>query len=149
MPKSKYDPDTFPELAEKWAREGLTDLQIADNLGVKKDAFYRYIKKHPEFAEALKRGKAPVNFHVENALLKRAVGYDVVETKQVIISGQVHTLETVKHIPPDTTACIFWLKNRRKDRWRDKQEVEHSGEIQTTSINILSTADEDDEGKDS
>ena len=121
--RSKYDPETFPGLAEGWAREGLTDEQIARKLGVALSTFYAYQKQHPEFVESLKRGKAPVDFQVESALLKRALGYDVEEISQ---QGK----RRVKHIPPDVTACIFWLKNRKPAEWRDKREIEqHSGTL--------------------
>ncbi len=72
MAKSKYDQNTFPLLVEGWGREGLTDLQMCKKLGISVDCFYRYCKKYKEFYEALKRGKAPVDVAVENALLNNA-----------------------------------------------------------------------------
>jgi len=105
MAKEKYDPETFPLLAEGYARDGLTDLQIAEKLGISKNTFYIYVKKYSDFRDALKRGKAPVDQMVENALFKKALSGDI-------------------------TAMIFWLKNRRPDKWRDKKDVEHSGSLQ-------------------
>jgi len=79
-------------------------------------------------SEALKRGKAPVDQQVENALFKNAMGYDYEETITEIEDlgngkQKKHIRKVMKHRPPDTTAQIFWLKNRRPDRWRDKQDV--------------------------
>ncbi len=82
MAKEKYR-DDFPLLAEGYAREGMIDVEIAAKLGINKDTLYKYQKKYPEFLESIKKGKAPVDFMVENALLKRALGYEYVETTTV------------------------------------------------------------------
>ncbi len=82
-------------LIEGWAREGLTDIQIAENLGISKDTFYEYKKRYPDFSDSLKKGKEIIDYEVENALLKNA------------LDGNI-------------TAQIFWLKNRRPDKWKDK-----------------------------
>ncbi|QAT40847.1 HNH endonuclease [Clostridium sp. JN-9] len=228
-------------LVEGWARDGLTDEQIAKNLGIGKTAFYKYKKEHTEFANTLKKGKEVVDFEVENALLKRALGYTYEEiTKERTIDGgqrsrhvegkvelteqdwlfalayfknqccycgessnltkdhiipvkaggaytrnniipcckscnssknsndmlewyekqpffsqdrldkiyeyvgfinrlmSVETRESTslittkiikKEVPPDVTAQIFWLKNRKPGQWRDKQDIEHSGNM--------------------
>lgn len=123
---------------EGWARDGLTDEQIYTNMGISYQTFYDWQKRFPEFREALKRGKAPVDQEVENALLKRARGYQYEETVteiEEVPTGKTDSngrpiMKQVKHIRkvmktalPDTTAQIFWLKNRRPDRWRDKQDV--------------------------
>ena len=110
-----------------WARDGLTDEQIAVNIGIGTSTFYRWRDEHREFREALKKGKAPVDLEVENALLKRALGYEYEETVTEIYKGadgieRSHIRKMKKHMPPDTTAQIFWLKNRRPGRWRDKIE---------------------------
>jgi hypothetical protein len=131
--KSKYDEHTFPLLAEGWARDGLTDEQIAHNLGISKDTFYRYQKKYPDFSDAIKRGKGPVDFEVENALLKRALGHNYEEVHQEIKkykngSKATVTKKTVHYLPPDVAACIFWLKNRRSKQWRERIEDYGSGE---------------------
>ncbi len=119
--KEKYDPEQMPLLVEKWARLGLNDKQISENLNISLDTFYRYKKKYSEFSEALKRGKAPIDFQVENSLLKRALGYDVevTHTEKRMMDGKemIVIKRVVKHIPADVTAIIFWLKNRDKKRW--------------------------------
>lgn len=84
-------------LLEGWARDGLTDEQIAKNMGVNPATLYRYKQNHSEICNALKKGKEIVDFEVENALLNKA-------------------------LEGDTTAQIFWLKNRRPNKWRDKPE---------------------------
>lgn len=77
-------------------------------------------KRFPEISEALKKGKEIVDIQVENALLKRALGYSYTEVMtEESTDGSKHR-ETVKFVPPDTTAQIFWLKNRRPEFWRDK-----------------------------
>ena len=93
-------------------------------MGISAGRLYEWKKSYHEIDEALKRGKAPVDIEVENALLKRARGYEVEETITEIYNAdgveRKHIRKVKKHIPPDVTAQIFWLKNRRPDRWRDK-----------------------------
>ncbi|MFL0197620.1 transposase [Clostridium sp. WILCCON 0269] len=148
MRKSKWD--TVKDkliLVEGWARDGLTDEQIAKNLGIHAATLYEYKKRYSEFSEALKRGKEVIDFEVENSLLKRALGYSYTEvtTERVIrkdkngkVLTDIHgfptydmviTKEVKKEFAPDTTALIFWLKNRKPDKWRDKQDIEHTGNI--------------------
>jgi len=132
MAKKKYT-DEFPALAEMYARERMIESDIAKKLGVSTSTFEQYKKQYPEFLEALKRGKAPIDFEVENALLKRAMGYTFTETKReienldngVILVKSV--TETIKEVVPDVTAQIFWLKNRNSQRWRDVKGVEMTG----------------------
>ena len=111
-----------------WAREGLTNEQIAHNIGCYQTTFSKWVMRFPQIKEALKKGKAPVDLEVENALLKRALGYDYEETiTEVEDLGEgktkKHVRKVTKHMAPDTTAQIFWLKNRRPGRWRDKVEA--------------------------
>ena len=70
MAKSKYDPETFPALAEGYAREGLIDKELAAKLGGGGGCFHERLKRHSEFSESIKRGKTPVDFAVEGALLR-------------------------------------------------------------------------------
>lgn len=102
MAKGKYEKWLKEEnllLLEGWARDGLTDEQIAKNIGITVSTFYEWKKKYSEISESLKKGKEVVDYEVENALLSSALG-------------------------GNTTAQIFWLKNRRPDKWRDKQKEE-------------------------
>lgn len=107
-------------LLEGWARDGLTDEQLAHNMGIAAGTLYDWKKKFPQISEALKKGKEIVDIQVENALLKRALGYSYTEVMTEESTEGTKHRETVKFIPPDTTAQIFWLKNRRPDKWRDK-----------------------------
>lgn len=104
---------------EGWARDGLTDEQIASNMGIRRETLIDWKKKYPNISNTLKRGKEVVDYEVENALLKRALGYTVKEEK-LTKDGEVIKLE--KEVPGDVTAQIFWLKNRKPDIWRDKPE---------------------------
>lgn len=133
---AKYEYWITPEgltLIEEWAKNGLTDEQIAKNMGITTSTLYEWKKKYSEVSESLKRGKAVIDTQVENALLKRALGYKYTEikTKRFTIEGTEaeEVTETIKEVVPDTTAQIFWLKNRKPLEWRDKKNIEHSGEI--------------------
>lgn len=111
-------------LLEGWARDGLTDEQIARNMGINPATLYRWKNDHSKICDALKKGKEVVDIQVENALLKRALGYDYQEERiEKSEKDGIKVIQTLKHIPPDTTAQIFWLKNRRPDKWRDKPEA--------------------------
>lgn len=135
MAKGKYEEWLRPEklvLLEGWARNGLTDEQIAHNIGIRTSTLYEWKKKYVEFAEALKKSKEVADLEVENALFKRATGYTVIETKVIESDKDGKKTETItKHIPPDTTAQIFWLKNRKPNEWRDKRIVEDKIELES------------------
>lgn len=105
-------------LVEGWARDGLTDEQIANNLGIGKTTFYRMCKEHVELLEHLKKGKEIVDYEVENALLKNA------------LNG-------------NTTAQIFWLKNRKPKQWKDKVNVESSDDELTKVEQLLNKIKEE------
>lgn len=124
------------EVIQGWARDGLTDEQIAHNMGISTTTLYDYKNKYPEFAKALKKGKEVIDREVENALLKRALGYTYQETTQELVknpeTGEVElrsTKKVTKHVKPDTTAQIFWLKNRKPDQWRDTKEIDVNANI--------------------
>lgn len=128
-------------LIEGWARNGLTDEQIAKNLGISKTTLYKYIKEQPELSERLKKGKEVIDLEVENALLKRALGYIFKEVKEEVNVDGIVIKKTIirKEVVADTTAQIFWLKNRKPKEWRDKNVIEHEGEIKTNPFEGLST----------
>lgn len=107
-----------------WARDGLIDKQIAHNMGVAWSTLKIWKNRFPELAEAISKSKEVVDREVENALYKRALGYWVTETETTTFSdGTTKTTEKRRHIVPDTTAQIFWLKNRKPDEWREKNDL--------------------------
>ena len=129
---------------EGWARDGLTDEQIAHNIGIHPSTLYDWKNKYPDISEALKRGKEVIDRQVENALLKRALGYEYEEVKQIIEKDdkgkdRKRIEKTVKQVIPDTTAQIFWLKNRKPAEWRDKQNLEVEGNLDISSMDKLIT----------
>ena len=125
-------------LVEGWARDGLTELQIAKNLGISKATMENYKRDHLDFLTALKKGKEVVDREVENALYKRAMGYEYTETTyertevmgideatgEVAMVPGTKVKTVIKQVAPDVTAQIFWLKNRKPAEWRDKKEVD-------------------------
>lgn len=132
MAKGKYQEWLTPEgllKIEGWARDGLVDKQIAANIGVSERTFTDWKSKYSAISSALKKGKEVVDRQVENALLKRALGYEYEEVKEKF-EGGVLTERTVtkKEVVADTTAQIFWLKNRKPDTWRDKPEGTQKGD---------------------
>lgn len=136
MAKGKYEEWLTEEgllKLEGWARDGLTDEQIAHNMGISKSTLYEWKKKYSDLSDSLKKGKEVVDRLVENALLKRALGYKYEEvTKEMVEDGTGRlaiTKVVTKEVQPDTTAQIFWLKNRKPNEWRDKQNIEHSGSM--------------------
>lgn len=112
---------------ESWARMGLTDEQIAKNMGVNKTTLYDWMKKFPDISNSIKKGKAPIDFEVENALFKRAIGYEYEEVETTIeeIDGkQRKRIKKIKKVAlPETSAMIFWLKNRKPEQWRKLNPV--------------------------
>lgn len=126
MAKGKFQKWLEPEgltLLAGWAREGLTDEQIAKEMGISRSTLNEWKKKYPDISDTLKKGKEVVDRMVENALLKRALGYEYDEVKEKYEGDTlVERTVTRKEVVPDTTAQIFWLKNRKPDKWRDKRE---------------------------
>lgn len=135
MAKGKYEKWLEPEsliLLEGWARDGLTDEQLAKKMGIGTRTLYEWKEKHPQISQALKKGKEVVDIQVENALLKRALGYEYTEEKvEISEKDGKKVVQTVKHVAPDTTAQIFWLKNRRPEKWRDKPETPDTKQDET------------------
>ena len=114
---TKYDPKIHPGIIAKLAAAGMIDEDMAEVLDINIATYYRWKEAHPEFSEAVARGKSTPLTAVEAALYRLCKGYTYDE-------GGV---KRTKH--PDVRAIQFYLKNVAPDKWRDKQEVEHSGEI--------------------
>lgn len=115
-------------LIEGWAKAGLSDEQIATNVGVTTTTFYDWKKKYADFSEALKKGKEVSDFEVENALFKSAIGYEYEERKEVqeVVDGVMRKKVEItrKQVPPNATSAIFWLKNRKPVEWRDVKQID-------------------------
>lgn len=131
MAKGKFHKWLEPEgliLIEGWARDGLTEEQIAHNMGINQCTLYDWKNRFAEISNALKNGKEVSDFFVENALFKSACGFYVEEAEDKIdMRGNVVPTTKRRYVPPSVSAQIFWLKNRRPDKWRDKPvEVENN-----------------------
>ncbi|MDD2753892.1 MAG: hypothetical protein PHS80_00055 [Methanothrix sp.] len=137
-PKIPYDPLYHDVEAERYASQGLINMEMAKGLGISSDTFYTWLKEHDTFSEAVKRGKAIADQKVVESLYKRATGFTFTETKHVDDGNSVRIESSIKCIPPDTTACIYWTKNRLMKEWRDKVETEVSGNIRVVSAKELS-----------
>lgn len=137
--KGKYEYWISPDgllLIEGWARDGLSKEQIARNIGCSRDTLNEWEKKFPDISDALKKGREVVIREVENALIKRAKGYDIEETTEELRfnrgTGQSELIVTKrikKHVAPDTGAAAFVLKNYAPDKWRDRKDVAISGQL--------------------
>jgi hypothetical protein len=115
---------------------GAIDKDIAQALGVTEQTINNWKVANPEFFESLKIGKSQVDERVKQSLVHRAMGYTHTEDDIRIINGEIVITQTVKHYPPDTTACIFWLKNRMPDEFRTNPDVGND-EILGKSIEIV------------
>ena len=139
--KSKYETDVKPRLVEieAWKRDGLTDEQIFKNLGISRDTFYKYKEKYADFSDALKKGKEVADIEVENALFKRAIGYKykevIKEVKEIDGKKTTYVKEVIKEMPGDVGAQIFWLKNRKSNKWKDKQDIDIEDNNVSITIN--------------
>lgn len=157
---AKYGPWLEPEglmLVAAWARDGLTDELIAEKIGITRSTLYEWKKRFPDISDALKKGKEVVDVQVENALLDNALGYEYTEEvlatrktveyhegKRIreIVEPVAFTLQRRK--PAETTAQIFWLKNRRPKQWRDKpaEDEESAASNVRVSYNYEDDSDE-------
>ncbi|SCW56840.1 hypothetical protein SAMN02927924_01422 [Sphingobium faniae] len=121
---SSFKPE-FVEQARKLAQLGATDREAAEFFEVAESTLYLWKHVHPNFSEALKVGKEAADNRVEQSLYRKATGYSFDSEKVFQNAGEIIRAPVVEHIPPSDTAAIFWLKNRRPDAWRDKQDVVH------------------------
>ncbi|MDB8575367.1 helix-turn-helix transcriptional regulator [Turicibacter sanguinis] len=130
---TKYETHVRNRLSEieAWAKAGVSDKQIAKNLGIAYSTFRQYVKKYSQLDSVLTKGKQEVDEKVENALLKRALGYTYDEVKETYDGDQLTKRQVVtKHVPADVGAMIFWLKNRRPQDWKsDYHKVKHDEKV--------------------
>lgn len=130
MAKSKVEywlTDDGLTLLQGWARDGLTDEQIAKNMGISRATLSKYKNKHQDILDTIKKGKEIVDYEVENALLKKTLGYTVTLNKQKVTKdGDIVNITEDVHIAPDTMAIIYWLNNRKPDVWKNKQDKDNN-----------------------
>lgn len=114
-------------MIEAWSRDGLAKGKIADKMGISARTFRKWEKNNPGIADAVKVGRELTDIRVENAILKKALGFEVEEVKTVVKANGDEEVTTVKkNVPPDVSAASVWLKNRRPDKWRDKPTENNS-----------------------
>ena len=122
---TKYK-DEYAKQAYKLCLLGSTDEDMADFFEVSKSTINNWKHDYPEFLDSIKRGKISADATVASRLYKRATGYEHDEDKIFNNNGEPLVVPTVKHVQPDTTAAIFWLKNRQPKMWRDTQNIDHT-----------------------
>jgi hypothetical protein len=130
----------YADQVRKLCELGATDVELADFFKVTINTIGAWKSRHPEFLQALKAGKEAADDRVERSLYQRANGYTYDAVKIFPPRGKGRKPIVVpyrEHVPPDTTAAIFWLKNRRRDEWRDKQETDITGAV---TINVVQRA---------
>lgn len=137
--RGKYETYVKPklDLIAQWARDGAIERDIAKKLGVSESTFSGYKKEHPELMETLTVNKEVADARVESALYKRAIGYEYTEIIKEDGPDGVKIKTTVKQVAPDVTAQIYWLNNRRPDRWRNKQDISIEGASKVEIINDI------------
>ena len=122
--KSEYRIE-YADQALKLCLLGAIDKELAEFFSVSEQTLNKWKKDYPEFLESLKKGKSIADANVASRLYNRAIGYDCKATKFATSNGKItDSKEFIEHYPPDTTAAIFWLKNRQPEKWRDKKEVD-------------------------
>jgi hypothetical protein len=123
---SKFKPE-YIEQANKLCKLGATDSELADFFGVDIRTIHRWKNESDKFCHSLRIGKMEADARVERSLFSRALGYEHPEVDIRVVDKEIIQTPIIKYYPPDTTAAIFWLKNRKPTEWRDKQDVEHTG----------------------
>ncbi|KMJ45454.1 terminase [Xenorhabdus khoisanae] len=130
---TKYQ-EAYAEQARKLCLLGYTDKELADFFEVSESTLNNWKHEYPVFLESIKKGKQVADGEVAAKLFHRATGYEHPEDDIRAIDGKVVITPTTKHYPPDTTAAIFWLKNRQKNHWRDKIDHGIEGAIDVKGL---------------
>lgn len=137
-----------------WTRDGMSKDAIAERLGIARMTLYNWEEKYPEIKNAMSRSKEIVDYEVENALLKAALGYKSVETKTIISGAQnksgnrvVKIEKTEKEVGPNVTACLAWLNNKKPKEWQRNRDndIEVNDEMNNITINIIKHKDNEDD----
>ena len=117
----------YIEQARKLCAKGFTDFELSQFFGIHRSTLYVWQSESDEFANAMQAGKEIADNRVERSLFEKAVGYSFPAERIFSDKGTIVRAEYIEHVPPSDVAGMFWLKNRKKDQWRDKQEFEHTG----------------------
>jgi hypothetical protein len=125
--KSKYGQHDPVTIASVLGRLGGTDVQLCEALGIDRKSLHVWKQANPELIHTLKSAKEKADAEVEKSLFQRALGYTHPEIHISNYKGEITKTKVVKHYPPSEVACIFWLKNRRPDLWRDVSRHEVTG----------------------
>lgn len=143
---TKYDPANN-QWVEKLCKLGATDEALAEFLNVNQDTINEWKKVYPEFSESLKRGKEFADANVAERLYQRAMGFEHDSEEIKVVSDGNNAGSSIERVPirkiypPDTTAAIFWLKNRRPKEWRDKQEMDHTTKGEAMNKHVVEFKD--------
>ncbi len=124
----------YCELATRLAKLGLIDKEIAAALNIAESTLNDWKLAHPEFLESLKNGRVLADANVVEKLYQRAMGYEHPETHVSNYQGEITLTPLIRHYPPDTSAAIFWLKNRQRNLWRNKDEDSNNEGINTVVV---------------
>lgn len=141
-----YNEKLHPILAESLAQQGFIDTEIAEKMDIDVSTFYRWKRLYPDFCESIKKGKESIDDLIEDSLFRKAKGYTIKLKKPMTVNdgkesgSHIEEVEYDAHFPGDTTAMIFWLKNRRPKEWREKQD-DVLGNEATLNINVKSVVD--------
>ncbi len=132
------------ELLECWARDGYTLIDIANRIGIGRTTLDSWRKKYPEIRNALKKGKEIVDYKVENALLKSALGYKTKEVKVTTLMRYGKVIETTKEVTekdqaPNVSACQVWLYNRLSKKWKRNRDNLIELDEEDTTIQVTVT----------
>lgn len=138
---SKYRPE-FCDQARQLCKLGATDADIARFFKISTGTLDAWKGQHPEFLSALRLSKAQADKRVEESLFRRAIGYEHDDTDIRVVAGKIVKTTVRKHYPPDTTACIFWLKNRNRKDWRDRFEAGIGGADDGKAVSVEVKPDE-------
>ncbi len=133
---TKYKPE-YDEQVAKLCKLGATDSDLADFFNVSRSTLSLWKVKHESFSDALKVGKAPADERVKLSLYHRAVGYSHPDEHISNFQGEITVTPTIKHYPPDTTACIFWLKNRLPEEFRANVEEKPQDDLAAALMQLI------------
>jgi len=128
---TKYKPE-YVEAAKEMCLNGAVDADLARAFRVSVSTLSTWKLLYPDFLAAIRVAKPIADTNVEDSLYRRAMGYTRTEQELKVIGGKLVKVEVERYYPPDTTAMIFWLKNRKSASWSDKQEVQHTGTVELT-----------------